>query len=63
MNGTVCFWTYLGVLTSLMLGPLAVNVVKPLGLAELVDLSTGKASEEFLGELVADGLACVVSIG
>lgn len=47
-----------GVLLGLVLGPLAVEHVFTLCLGELVDLSTGKASEELLGELVGNGLAC-----
>lgn len=47
----------LGVLLGLVLGLLFVDVVKALGLDELVDLSTGEGSDELLGELVVDGLA------
>ena len=47
----------LSVLLSLVLGLLSVDVVKTLGLAELVDLSAGERSEKLLGELVVDGLA------
>ena len=32
--------------------------VHSLGLSKFVDLATNEASEEFLGELVRDGLAC-----
>lgn len=35
-----------------------VILVHPLGLNKFVDLATYEASEEFLGELVRDGLAC-----
>jgi len=35
-----------------------VILVHPLGLSKFVDLATYEASEEFLGELVRDGLAC-----
>lgn len=41
----------------LVLGPLAVDVVGALGLGEFVDLSTGEACEQLLGELVGDWLA------
>lgn len=47
----------LSVLLGLVLGLLFVDVVKALGLDELVDLSTGKRSNKLLGELVVDGLA------
>jgi len=47
----------LGVLLCLVLGLLSVDVVKTLGLAELVDLSASKRGEELLGELVVDRLA------
>jgi len=48
-----------GILAGLTLGTLAVDVVGALGLAELVDLTTGDAREHLLGELVVDGLACI----
>lgn len=48
----------LGLLASLALSPLAVDVVGALGLGETVDLAAGEASEELLGELVVDRLAC-----
>lgn len=41
----------------MVLGLLFVDIVKALGLDELVDLSTGEGSNELLGELVVDGLA------
>ena len=47
----------LSVLLGLVLGLLSVDVVKTLGLAELVDLSAGERGNELLGELVVDGLA------
>ena len=47
----------LGVLLGLVLGLLFVDIVKALGLDELVDLSTGEGSNELLGELVVDRLA------
>ena len=47
----------LRVLLGLVLGLLSVDVVKTLGLAELVDLSAGERGNELLGELVVDGLA------
>ena len=46
-----------GVVLSIALGTLTVEEVLALGLSELVNLSTGKASEELLGELVRDRLA------
>jgi hypothetical protein len=48
----------LSVLLGVVLGLLAVDEVKALGLGQLVDLSAGEANEELLGELVGDGLAC-----
>lgn len=51
----------LGLLLGVPLSLLAVEVVKALGLKELVDLSAGDAGEHFLGELVLDGLACATS--
>lgn len=47
----------LSVLSSVALGLLFVDVVKTLGLDELVNLSTSKGSNELLGELVVDRLA------
>ena len=47
----------LGVVASLALSLLTVDVVGTLGLGETVDLSTCEASEELLGELVLDWLA------
>lgn len=47
----------LSVLLGLVLGLLSIDIVKTLGLAELVDLSAGERGEEFLGELVVDRLA------
>jgi hypothetical protein len=47
----------LSVLLGLVLGLLSVDVVKTLGLAELVNLSAGEGGDELLGELVVDGLA------
>ena len=47
----------LGVLTSPALRFLAVDVVGTLGLAELVDLTTGETGDELLGEGVGDWLA------
>jgi hypothetical protein len=52
----------LSLLLSVMLGLLCVNVVQSLGLNELVDLGGGEAGNELLGEGVADGLACSVSV-
>lgn len=49
----------LGLLLSVSLGLLAVDVVQALGLEELVDLGAGDASNHLLCELVLDGLACV----
>jgi len=46
-----------GVVLSIALGTLTVEEVLALGLSELVNLSTCKASEELLGELVRDRLA------
>lgn len=48
----------LALLLRLVLRPLAVVLVHALGLGELVDLGTSKASEELLCKLVADWLAC-----
>jgi len=45
------------VLLSLALSLLPVKPVLTLGLRELIDLSSSEASEEFLGELVRNGLA------
>jgi hypothetical protein len=42
----------------LVLGLFAVDPVSSLGLGELVGFGTGKASNEFLGEAVANFLAC-----
>jgi hypothetical protein len=47
----------LSVLLGLVLGLLSVDVVKTLGLTELVDLSAGERGNELLGELVVDRLA------
>ena len=47
----------LSILSSVVLGLLLVDVVEALGLNQLVDLSTGKAGNELLGELVVDRLA------
>ena len=47
----------LSVLLGLVLGLLSVDVVKTLGLAELVDLSASERSNKLLGELVVDRLA------
>jgi hypothetical protein len=47
----------LSVLLGMVLGLLAVDEVETLGLGQLVDLSTGEANEELLGELVGHGLA------
>lgn len=47
----------LGVLASVTLRFLTVDVVGALGLAELVDLTTSKAGDELLGEGVGDWLA------
>lgn len=49
----------LRLLLRLVLGSLAVKEVLALGLGELVDLSTGEARNELLGELVRDWLSCV----
>lgn len=49
----------LSILLGLVLGLLAVGEVHALGFGELVDLSTGDASEKLLGELVRDGLAWI----
>lgn len=48
----------LNILLGVVLGLLAVDEVHSLGLSQLVDLSTGKADEELLGELVRDWLSC-----
>lgn len=48
----------LGVAPGLALGLLAVPGIGALGFGELVDLGTGEAGEQLLGELVGDGLAC-----
>ena len=48
----------LGVLPRIVLRALPVEPVLALGLGELVDLRGGESDEEFLGELVRDGLAC-----
>lgn len=47
----------LGVLASVTLRFLAVDVVGALGLAELVDLTASEAGDELLGEGVGDWLA------
>lgn len=47
----------LGVLLSLVLGLLLIDIVEALGLNQLVDLSTSKAGKELLSELVVDRLA------
>jgi hypothetical protein len=49
------------ILPRMVLRLLLVNVIQALGLEELVDLSAGDADEEFLGELVGNGLACLQS--
>jgi hypothetical protein len=49
----------LSTLLGLVLGALAVDVVGALGLGELVNLATGDAGQELLGEGVVDGLACM----
>lgn len=49
----------LDVLPRVVLRLLAINVIQTLGLEELVDLSSCNTDEEFLGELVGDGLACM----
>jgi hypothetical protein len=48
----------LGVASGIVLGTLAVDEVGSLGLGQLVNLGGSEASEELLGELVGDGLAC-----
>jgi hypothetical protein len=48
----------LNVLPGVVLGLLTVDKVHSLGLGELVNLSTGEADEELLGELVGDWLSC-----
>ena len=45
-------------LTSLMLRTLAVDVIRALGLGQLVNLAARNAGQQLLGELVGDGLAC-----
>lgn len=50
----------LGALLGLVLGLLAVEEVLALGLGESVDLGTGEAGEELLGESVGDGLTCMI---
>lgn len=47
----------LGVLLRVMFGLLLVKPVHTLGLGKLVDLAADEASDELLGESVADGLA------
>jgi hypothetical protein len=47
----------LGLLLSMVLGPLLVQEVQAFGLSQLVNLSTGKANKEFLGELMGDWFA------
>ena len=47
----------LALLSGVVLCLLTVDEVHALGLSELVDLSTGEANEELLGELVRDGLS------
>lgn len=42
----------------MLVGTDLVDLVKALGLEELVDLGTGKASKDFLGEGMVDLLAC-----
>lgn len=42
----------------LMLCPLTVDIVRALGLAELVDFTSSNARNELLGESVIDLLAC-----
>ncbi len=49
------------ILPRMMLCLLLVNVIQALGLEELVDLSASEADEEFLGELVGNGLSCLQS--
>jgi hypothetical protein len=46
------------ILPRMMLRLLLVNVIQTLALEELVDLSARDADEEFLGELVGNGLSC-----
>ena len=48
----------LGTVLGLTLGLLAVDVVGALGLAELVNLTTGETGDQLLGELVVNCLAC-----
>jgi hypothetical protein len=49
------------ILPRMVLRLLLVNVIQALGLEEFVDLSTRDADEEFLGELVGNGLSCLQS--
>lgn len=48
----------LGILLGLAVGLFLVPFIHTLGLGELVDFTTHKSSQEFLGECVRDGLAC-----
>jgi hypothetical protein len=48
----------LGALSGMAMSLDLVILVHSLGLSKFVDLATYEASEEFLGELVRDGLAC-----
>lgn len=50
----------LNVLLGVVLGLLTVDEVHALGLGQLVNLSTGKANEHLLGELMGDWLACKI---
>lgn len=45
----------------MVLGLLSVNPIQALGLSKLVHLGTSETGEEFLGELVRDGLAYLSS--
>lgn len=51
----------LGDLLSMATSLDSVVLIHSLGLSKLVDLTTHKASEEFLGELVRDRFACTMS--
>ena len=48
----------LSVLLGLVAGLELVILVHAVGLGELIDLACGKASEDFFGQGVFDGLAC-----
>jgi hypothetical protein len=50
------------VLLGLVLGLLAVEEVKTLGLEKLVDLGSGKTSKDLLGSGVTDGLALIIPL-